>query len=230
MNILALDVGTSSVKAAVLSVEEMRPLGAIAKVAYALDYPTPDAAEVPAERLWGAVAAAGREAVKGEHVEAIGMSCLMPALMLLDAADRPLGPIWTHLDRRARPAARQACAEVGEEFLGTVGNRPLPGGISALCYRQQIMDNPSLASRVRWYLHANSWLGLQLTGERAFDRGNACFTGLYGTVTDQQWSDRWCRYFGVERTWLPSVVCGSTTIGTLRPSGQRSWVGFGLAR
>ena len=27
-----------------------------------------------------------------------------PALVLLDSKDRPLRPLWTHMDRRARPA------------------------------------------------------------------------------------------------------------------------------
>jgi xylulokinase len=218
MRILALDVGTSSVKAAVLEVVSAAPVGPVAKAGYALDHPTPDAAEVPAERLWSAVAAAAREAAQGAAgVEAIGLSCLMPALVLLDGADRPLAPIWTHLDRRARPAARQVWAEVGAAFLAAAGNRPLPGGISAVCYRQQLHDDPGLAGRVKSYLHANGWLGLRLTGERAFDRGNACFTGLYGTLTDRAWSQRWCTYFAVDLSWLPPVVCGRTTLGGLRP-------------
>src|SRR5437879_10071098 len=204
MHILALDVGTSSVKAAVLDVATAAPVGSIARVAYCLDHPTPDAAEVPAERLWSAVTAAARQAVRPSgHVEGIGLSSLTPALVLLDEADRPLGPIWTHLDRRARPAARQVWAAVGEEFLATTGNRPLPGGITAVCFRQQLSADPYLARRVQSYLHANSWLGLRLTGEQVFDRANACFSGLYGTMTDQKWSERWCQYFEVEPHWLP---------------------------
>jgi hypothetical protein len=48
MRILALDVGTSSVKAAILDVERAAPVGPNAHAAYELDHPTPDAAEVPA--------------------------------------------------------------------------------------------------------------------------------------------------------------------------------------
>lgn len=217
MQILGLDVGTSSVKAAVLDVATAAPLAPIVRIPYTLDHPTADAAEVPAERLWLTLAEAARTAIAtGHEIEAIGLSCLTPALILLDAADQLLLPIWTHFDRRARPAARQVWAEVGEEFLATAGNRPLPGGISAVCYRQQCSDRPSLRREVKSYLHANGWLGLCMTGEKAFDRGNACFTGLYGTVTDQAWSPRWCSYFQVDPSWLPTVVCGSSTLGNLR--------------
>jgi xylulokinase len=222
MQVLALDVGTSSVKAAVLDVATAALLGPVARAGYTLDHPTPDAAEVPAERLWSALAAAAREAATtGQRIDAIGLSSLTPALVLLDRADRPLAPICTHFDRRACPVARQVWAEVGEEFLATVGNRPLPGGISVLCYRQQSTDQPSFRQEVKSYLHANGWLGFRLTGEKAFDRGNASFSGLYGTVTDQAWSPRWCSYFQVEPSWLPPVVCGTTTLGELRPAAAR---------
>src|SRR5262245_10021994 len=159
MHILALDVGTSSVKAAVLDVAGATPESPVARVAYDLDHPTPDAAEVPAERLWGAVAAAARGATRfTAPVEGVGLSGLSPALVLLDKADRPVAPIWTHLDRRARPAARQVWAAVGPEFLATTGNRPLPGGITAVCFRQQVNQDPYLLHRVRSYLHVNGWL------------------------------------------------------------------------
>jgi xylulokinase len=217
MRVLALDVGTSSVKAAVLDVETARPLVPVARSAYNLDHPTPDAAEVPAERLWQAVAAAAREAALGfEGIEAVGLSCLTPALVLLGADDRPLAPIWTHLDRRARMTARQIWLSVGPEFLATSGNRPLPGGITAVGYLHQLNEDPYLYDRMRSYLHVNGWLVRRMTGERAIDPGNACFTGLFGTLTDQAWSPSWCEYFEVDPAWLPPVVDGRETVGTLR--------------
>jgi xylulokinase len=218
MQALAIDVGTSSVKAAVLDVASAAPIGPVVRIAYTLDHPTPDAAELPGERLWSAVVAAAREASERlDTVEGIGLSCLTPGLVLLDAADKPVGPIWTHLDRRARPVARKVWAEVGEEFLATTGNRPLPGGMSVLCYVHQVAMDPSLALRVKHYMHVNSWLGFCMTAERAFDPANASFTGLFGTMTDQSWSERWCRYFEVQSEWLPPVMCGSDTVGMLRP-------------
>lgn len=224
MRILALDVGTSSVKSAVLDTETGKPLGTIARAAYPLDSPEPDTAEVSADRLWQAVAEAGRHAVRnlgdaglaGRDVQGVGLAVLTPALVLLGKDDKPLLPVITHLDRRSRPAARQVQATLGEEFLREIGNRPLPGGISALTYRQLLVGTPYLTHKVGAYLHVNGWLGCHMTGEKFFDPGNACFTGLFGTLTDRKWSPRWCDYFDVDRAWLPSVVCGTSTIGALR--------------
>jgi xylulokinase len=216
MHILGLDVGTSSVKAAVLDVATAQPLGPISHVHYDLDHPAPDAEEVPAERLWHAVADAARQAARGGSVAGVGLSVMTPALVLVGADDQPLAPIWTHLDRRSRMAARQTWGAVGPEFLATVGNRPLPGGISAVCFKQQLVQTPYLLHRVKRYLHVNGWLALRMTGDCAFDPANASFTGLFNTVTDQQWSRRWCDYFEVDPAWLPPVMDGAATVGTLR--------------
>jgi xylulokinase len=217
MRVLGIDVGTSSIKAAVIDVERAEIVGAMSHVAYQLEHPSPEAAEVAPGRLWSAIkTAASAATAAGTGVEAVGLSCLAPSLILLDSADRPLTSIWTHLDRRARAVARRIWLDVGEEFLATTGNRPLPGGISAVCWRKQVEDHPDLLRKTKSYLHANGWLGLHLTGERAFDRANASFSGLYGTMTDQAWSGRWCDYFQVDRNWLPPVVSGDATIGALR--------------
>ncbi|MBX9581313.1 MAG: FGGY-family carbohydrate kinase [Gemmataceae bacterium] len=226
MHILALDVGTSSVKAAVLDQATGDPVGHPAKAPYSLDYPTHDAAEVPAERVREAVENAATEAVaaaKGATVDGVGISCLTPALVLLGDGDQVLSPVWTHLDRRSRPVARETWAGFGQAFLNEVGTRPLPGGISAVGFAQQVRDDPGLKGRVRRYLHLNGWLGLRLTGTAAFDPANASFSGLYGTCTDHQWSAWWCGYFGVDPAWLPPVVDGRAVLGGLRDEVASAW-------
>jgi xylulokinase len=217
MSILAVDVGTSAVKAAVLDENTSEPIGTIGREEYSLSSPVSEAAEVRAQALWQTIAAAARTATRGiPDVQAVGLSVTTPALVLIDKSDRPIGPIWMHLDRRSRMIARQVWQAAGTEFLATTGNLPLPGGMSAICYRQRLTDDPYLSHRVHRYLHLNGWLGLQMTGEAFFDPANACMTGLFGTLTDRAWSPRWCDYFEVDLDWLPPVVCGSTTIGDLR--------------
>src|SRR5439155_23929484 len=222
MNILTLDIGTSSVKAAVLDVATDKAVGPIAHVHYELEAAA-EAEEVPAERLGQAAGAAARQAVQRAHVAGtaadvagVGLSVMTPALVLVDNQDKPLVPVWTHLDRRSRPVARQVWAAVGPEFLATTGNRPLPGGISAVSYRQMLLYDSYLCNDVACYLHLNGWLGLRMTGEKAFDPANASFTGVFGTMTDRKWSRRWCEYFEIDPAWLPPVLSGDATLGTLR--------------
>ncbi|HMF11396.1 MAG TPA: FGGY family carbohydrate kinase [Gemmataceae bacterium] len=217
MRILALDVGAGTVTSAILNTETPQPVGSTRRVEYAIDRPTNEAAEVPAGRLWTAVSAAARGVAQAEDgIEGIGLSVLTPALVLIDDKDQPAAPIRLPEDRRSRPAARQVQAECGDAFLAEAGSRPLPGGTSAVAFRQIVTDDPYLIREVRRYLHLNSWLALLITGETAFDPANAALSGLSGTLTTGQWSPRWCEYFEVEPAWLPPIVDGSATVGTVR--------------
>ncbi len=206
MAILGIDIGGSFVKAAVLG------RGKIARVACECDASSEDRSELPLTRVWQALIAAVREALKdidATTIEGIGLSCLTPALVLVDKSGKPLGPAYTHLDRRSRALSEKIWKEVGPEFHASTGNLPLPGGMSALTFA-------SLGVRgVGRYLHLNGWIGAELTGEYAFDPANAAFSGLYSLFPKQEWSRRWCEYFGVDPAWLPPVQSGEATLGTL---------------
>lgn len=228
MNVLAIDVGTSSVKAAVLDQQAAAPVAGVARAECGLDRPQSDAAEIDPARLWGAIDAAAGRAVRAlprsaEPPSGVGLTALAPALVLLDRADLPLAPVYTHLDRRSRPAASRAWAELGGEFLQDTGNRPLPGGTSAVVFAHLVGQAPDVRNRVHRYLHVNGWVALRLTGVAAMDPANASFTGLFGTCTDRRWSDRWCRYFGVDPAWLPDVADGRAVVGGLRREVATAW-------
>src|SRR5690242_7642813 len=92
MRVLALDVGTSSVKAAVLETQSGRTVGPVVRQAYPLHQPDADTAVIEPEELWHAISQAVAGATAGQDVEGMGLSCLTPCLVLLDQADRPILP------------------------------------------------------------------------------------------------------------------------------------------
>ncbi|MCS6977242.1 MAG: FGGY-family carbohydrate kinase [Gemmatales bacterium] len=221
VNILAIDVGTSSVKAAIVRVGDFAISGPIGRAALHLELPEADAAVLDPEAVWSAVGEACRAAVSDDRVEGVGLSCLTPAWLLLDDCDTPLTPIITHLDRRARPLAREVWREAGADFLRSTGNKPLPGGMSGIGCAWLLRHRPELRPRIRRFLHLNSWLALRFTSRTAFDPGNASFTGLFDTMTTGQWSPRWCNYLKVDLNWLPDVVSGDVTLGQLTLEAAR---------
>jgi sugar (pentulose or hexulose) kinase len=228
MHVLALDVGTSAVKAAVLEVESASPVAKPSHAPYRLERPAPGAAIIPPERLWDAVSRAARDAVaaaSGIGVEGVGFSCMTPALLLLDGEYQPLTPIWTHFDRRSRPIARAIKADPAKfrRFLEHACNAPLPGGMSGLSAKCQLELEPSLRQAVRHYAHANGWLAWRLTGKLVFDPANACFTGLYTARGNAHWSKEWCAEFGIPLEWLPAVQPGEETLGPLLADAARAW-------
>jgi xylulokinase len=219
MRILALDVGAASITSAIIDTATAQVIGSSARVEYNVDRPTSEAAEIPAERLWSAVTGAARAVAQAlDGIKGVGISVLTPALVLLNEKDQPAAPVRFPSDRRSRTAARQVQAEVGLQLLAEAGNRPLPGTISAISFRQMVTDDPYLIREVRRYLHLNGWLALRMTGDTAFDPANASLSGLYGTLTTRAWSQRWCEYFEVESAWLPPILDARATVGTIRPA------------
>ena len=62
MRVLGIDVGTSSIKAAVIDVDRAEIVGAISNVPYRLEHPSPEAAHDGGRGRWSP---AGREACRG---------------------------------------------------------------------------------------------------------------------------------------------------------------------
>ena len=94
MIVLGIDVGTSSVKAALVDLANDCAIVASGLASYPIDRPEPGAAEIRADQLDSAIAKAVSATTAGHanSVEGIGLSCLTPALCLLDSKDQPIRP------------------------------------------------------------------------------------------------------------------------------------------
>src|SRR5437016_5987087 len=125
MRVLALDVGSSSVKAAFLV--GGRVVSPIVRRPVATRF-DPPRVEIEAEPLWRAVGRAVRDlAGHARTADRIAIDALSPSCILLDRKRDPLTPLITHQDRRSVPQAREIERLFGEEaHLALAGNRPFP--------------------------------------------------------------------------------------------------------
>lgn len=221
MNHLAIAVTAASVQAALFDATTGQLQGNIITTPFQADQPAADAVEIGLEPLWDLVTRTARAAAlpaglqTQDEVVGIGLTTMSPALVLLDQKQRPLAPLWLPADRRVRTVGRQVWGEVGQEFLTSVGHRPVPGTISVLEFRHLLGLDPYLLHRMGNYLHLNGWLAFRLTGVPCFDYANAGLTGLFAAMTNRRWSPRWCDFFEVDPHWLPEATCGTRTIGHL---------------
>ena len=185
---LGLDVGSSSVKAAVLSGPRVR--GKIARVPFATRYEG-DRAEVDPAAVVRALARAVADlGAAARRADAIALSVMSPALVLMDAAGEAVTPIVTHQDRRSVAAARAIERIVGkDDHLHTVGCRPAPGGIASTTLAWYAGHAPDVLARTDLIGQLNTFLLRTLTGARAIDPSNAGFLGLYESVALGGWSD-----------------------------------------
>src|SRR5689334_9122955 len=103
MPVLALDVGSSSVRAGPYD-DRGREAGVAARREYQSRH-----GQLDADELLEAVQATLAEAGEGE---ALGISCFWHSLLLLDDRDRPLTPVLLWQDRRAAPQAEALAARL----------------------------------------------------------------------------------------------------------------------
>ena len=220
--ILAIDVGTQSLKACVVD----RNLSVLERtqIFYEPQVKSKNRVEIDAEVLWNAFTRACGKLTLGEQIRAVSFSTLCPSLLPMDAEGNPLYPVILHLDRRSYRQAIWALNQVGEEkFLKTAGNLPIPGGISITSLLWLKENEPDLYHRKDvTFGHVVTFLMKRLTGRFVIDPSNASFTGLYDTVGYADWDDGLLQATQIAREKLPEVVHSTTVVGELLEPVARS--------
>jgi xylulokinase len=222
---LALDVGTSSARAAlvrrgklVLGPTDRRYGPDDDPLRVALDARTVVTA---AQR---AIRDLGRQA---RRADCLAIATMSPSWVAMDAGGRAITPIVTHQDRRSIAQARQLNARVGpERFLRIAGNPPVPGGISITTWAWFRQHRPDLMRQADLVGHTSTLLIRRWTGARAVDPSHASFMGAFRTCDLSGWSDDICRAARLPLGLLPQVHPSDQIVGHLTPSAANE---LGLA-
>ncbi len=220
--ILAVDVGTQSLKACIVD-DHLTTLER-QQVFYDPQVKRKTWVEIDAEVLWKAFINACRQLRMAREVKAISFSTLCPSLLPMDADGNPLRPIILHMDRRSHRQSLWALNRVGEEkFLRIAGNLPIPGGISLTSLLWIKENEPPIYKRKNVIFgHAVSFFIKRLTGRFVIDPSNASFTGVYDTVGYRDWDNALLTDLEIAREKLPQVVMSTTVVGELNKKGAES--------
>ena len=220
MNLLGIDVGSSSVKSAIL--RDGKVVGRITRAFFPTRHEgvrvevEPDAVLKAIGKTVIELGAAARRA------DAVALAVMSPAWLAMDAKGRPVTPIVTHQDRRSVDVARALEAEIGaERHLRLAGNRPFPGGISSTTWAWYLRNEPARMRRVDLAGNLNTFLLRRLTGARVSDPSNASFMGLYRTVEQSGWSEELCAAVGARPSQLPEVREADRVGGYVTPGAAR---------
>jgi gluconokinase len=176
MRVLALDVGSSSVRARAFD-ERARELEGAARRAYEPRHGRDGSAELDADELLLASQAVLEDAAGGPH-GALAISCFWHSLLLLDLDGRPLTPVLLWEDRRAVAQAEELARRLdGEQVHGRTGCVLHPSYWPAkLAWLRA--EQPDVLAAARHVVSFGDYLFLRLTGELWTSLSTASGTGL----------------------------------------------------
>ncbi|MBU9827707.1 xylulokinase [Rahnella perminowiae] len=218
---LGLDLGTSGVKAILLSEEG----GVVAShsEALTLSRPHPLWSEQNPADWWDATDRAV-SALSQQHslrgVKAIGLTGQMHGATLLDAQQKVLRPAILWNDGRSFSQCQQLEAEVPTSRQIT-GNLMMPGFTAPkLLWLRK--NEPAVFAKINKVLLPKDYLRWLITGVFASDMSDAAGT-MWLDVARRDWSDALLTATGLTREQMPALFEGNQITGHLLPEIASRW-------
>ncbi|MCB0558267.1 MAG: carbohydrate kinase [Lewinellaceae bacterium] len=215
MYLLGYDIGSSSVKAALVEVDSGRTVGMVKypETEMAIHAPHPDWAEQDSDEWWGNLCKATRQLLLDHRVEpagikGIGIAYQMHGLVLVDKEMRPLRPSIIWCDSRAVEIGDKAFEAIGR----TVCLRSLlnsPGNFTASKLRWVQQNEPALYARAYKFMLPGDYIALKLTG-RAATTASGLSEGILWDFQQNRLSEDILNHYGIGRELAPELTptCG----------------------
>jgi xylulokinase len=212
---LGIDLGTGSVKAALL--DAMGARVGVASAPVVLSRPRPGWVESDPEDWWGAVRTAVRGVLSetGAAVGAVGLSGQMHGVVLARSDGAPLRPAMLWLDRRAEDSL-DAYRRLPAGSLAVLGN-PLNPGMAGpmLCWLG--LNEAATLDAADWALQPKDWLRLRLVGQPGGEPSDASGTLLFD-VPQNIWAWPVVDQLGLPRRLLAPLSPSGSVAGSLDAS------------
>jgi gluconokinase len=202
MRVLALDVGSSSVRARLFD-DRARELEGGARRTYEPRRGRDGSAELDPDELVAASRAVLEEAARGAF-DALAISCFWHSLLLLDERERPLTPVLLWEDRRAADQAVELAEHLdGERVHARTGCYLHPSYWPAKLAWLQAERPDVLAAALR-LVSFGDYLFLALTGELRTTLSTASGTGLFD-LHARAWDVELLETLGLDAALLPPL-------------------------
>ena len=208
---LAIDIGTSSVRAALFDEGGNLQPATLGQEACVLVSDTDGRAEMEPMDLLRRVKRCLRHATRGgEAFDAVGVSCYWHSLLGTDAGGQAMTPIYTWADSRCRTDAEYLRATLNEREVHSETGCMLRTSFWPAKLAWLRRTNRALFKSVKRWMSPAEWIQLQLTGEATCAHGMATGTGLYNPQT-MEWSARMLEVCGVRREQLLPIEDRATS-------------------
>ena len=180
---LAIDIGSSSVRAACYDVQGRELDGAACGVPYQLDVRADGSATVDARVLAAHVATALDGALAGGAVpDVVGVSCFWHSLVGVDDAGAPATEVLTWADTRANASAHALAAMVDAAAAHARTGAPVHASFWPAKLHYLANGRADAFVRVARWMSFAEYLYLQLFGVPACSTSMASATGMYDSA------------------------------------------------
>jgi xylulokinase len=214
--ILAIDVGTTSLKMGIFSTSLHRE--DFYEQPYQVNIFADEKAEIDPEVWWAAIVKGCRSfGNKRKEVSLVSFSVTSPGLVAMDRQGRALTKAILFLDQRSHQQASRIIKTIGKEtLLEKAGNLPASGG-SSLSSILWIRDNlPEVYKKTYKFGHTNTYLIHKLTKHWAIDPSTTSITGLYNTKkNDLTWNADFLERLSLPEEKLPDLYPSFQEVGEI---------------
>ena len=213
--LLGIDLGTSSVKVVVSSLEGA--IEGLGTAEYPILTPQPGYAEQNASDWWNATVTAVRQALhqaSAPEILAIGFSGQMHGFVPMGANRQPRGAAIIWADQRSAALLPEIQERIGTELLAsTCGTAPAAGFmISTLAWMQK--NDPKSLDDTATLLMPKDYVRFRLTDELCTDQSDAAATGLFN-VAARSWADDVIDRLALPRSIFPQTHPSAKIVGNL---------------
>ncbi len=211
MNLLGIDIGTTSLKA--VCFDEAGVCLAETALDYTLDTRA-DLVEFDANEYVRITREAIRTIQKTCHVDAISVDTQGETLILTDENGIPTMPAIVWLDNRAVKEAEEIEAHFGQERIYEVTGQPETTGGWPGCKLLWVQRNlPEVWDKTRRVFLLEDWILWSLSGEFVTEP-TIQSSSIYLDIRKQDWWDEMLDYIGVSREYLPRIEKSAVKIGS----------------
>ncbi|MBW1654978.1 xylulokinase [Flavobacterium quisquiliarum] len=220
MYYIGYDIGSSSVKAAIVEAETGKKVIVLNEPQNEMEILSihPDWAEQDPEIWWQYICTATKRAIKEANIDAskiqgIGISYQMHGLVIVDKEGAPLRNSIIWCDSRAVEIGNKAFAEIGEEkCMSHLLNSP--GNFTASKLKWVKENEPAVYNKIAKYMLPGDYIALKLTGEVTTTK-NGLSEGMLWDYKENKVADWLLEYYGIDTTLTPKIVENFTNQGVV---------------
>ena len=231
MYLLGYDIGSSSIKAALVRAKDGVQIDLVQYPAKEMEMIAQQAgwAEQQPQLWWDNLCKATKKIIQNHQIDAteikgIGIAYQMHGLVLVDKNQEVLRPSIIWCDSRAVPIGKQAFEDMGEAYcLSHLLNSP--GNFTASKLKWVKDNEPVIYERIHKIMLPGDYIAMKLSGEIC-TTVSGLSEGIFWDFKNDALSDELMTYYGIDKNLIPTIQPTFSQQGNV---SQKAALATGLA-